>query len=161
MWKSFAPVGLLCVLLSVGTTLRSESKPLVVEHGTFSIHLLLHTIGTEEYTVTDLGSGRLVMTTTSTSSDRGMKHTTSSKLVMGPMFAPTMLEQHRTPASQDSESLTEVSGESVSVREAGVSRTMKKPPVAFAGFASMPAAIPRRPSSSAALTSQNLQGQYL
>lgn len=141
MRKSFVPVGLLCVWLSVGTTLRSESKPLVVEHGTFSIHLLLHTIGTEEYTVTDLGSGRLVMTTTSTSSDRGMKHSTSSTLEMGPMFAPTKLEQQRTPASPDSESLTEVRGASVSVREAGVSRTMKKPPVAFAGFASMPAAV--------------------
>ena len=70
-----------------------------------------------------------------------MKHTISSTLEMGPMFAPTMLEQHRTPATPDSESLTEVRGASVSVREAGVSRTMKKPPVAFAGFASMPAAV--------------------
>jgi len=141
MRKSFVPVGLLCALIGVGTTLRSESKHLVVEHGTFSIHLLLHKIGTEEYTVTDLGSGRLVMTTTSTFSDRGMKHTTSSTLEMSPMFAPTMLEQHRTPATPNSESLTEVDNTSVSMREAGVSRTMRKPPVAFAGCASMPAAV--------------------
>ncbi len=141
MRKSFVPVGLLCVLFSVGTTLRSESMPLVVEHGTFAIHLLLRTIGTEEYTVTDSGFGRLVMTTTSTTSERGIKQTTSSTLEMGPMFAPTMLEQRRTPASPDGGSLTEVQGTSVSVREAGVSRTMKKPPLAFVGFASMPAAV--------------------
>jgi hypothetical protein len=70
-----------------------------------------------------------------------MKHTIASTLEMGPMFAPTMLEQHRTPANPDSESLTEVRSASVSVREGGVSRTMKKPPVAFVGFASMPAAV--------------------
>lgn len=141
MRKSSVPVGLLCMLFAVGATLRAEGKPLVVEHGTYAIHMLLHTIGTEEYTVTDSDSGRLIMTTTSTSSERGIKHTTSSTLTMGPMFAPTMLEQRGAPASPDGGSLTEVKGTSVSVREAGASRTMKKPPVAFVGFASMPAAV--------------------
>jgi len=154
MRTSFVPAGLLCLLFVGGASLRGQNKPLVVEEGRYSIHLLLHTIGTESYTVTETAPGRLVMTTTSTSSDRGMKRTTNTKLEMGPLFAPAVLEQKSlgssgasgsSGGSAEDESLTEVKGGAVSgvvsVRERGVSRTMRRPPVAFVGFGSMPASL--------------------
>jgi imidazolonepropionase-like amidohydrolase len=152
MRTSFVPAGLLCLLFVGGASLRGENKPLVVEEGRYSIHLLLHTIGTESYTVTETAPGRLVMTTTSTSSDRGMKRTTDTRLEMGPSFAPAVLEQRASGSSGSSgssgataeaESRTEVKGGAsmVSVTERGVSRTMRRPPVAFVGFGSMPASL--------------------
>jgi imidazolonepropionase-like amidohydrolase len=158
MRTSFVPAGLLGLLFVGGAPLRGQNKPLVVEEGRYSIHLLLHTIGTESYTVTETAPGRLVMTTTSTSSDRGMKRTTSTRLEMGPSFVPVVLEQRAlgssgstgsSGASAEDESRTEVKGGSisgsvsgsVSVTERGVSRTMRRPPVAFVGFGSMPASL--------------------
>jgi hypothetical protein len=154
MRTSFVPAGLLCLLLVGGASLRGENKPLVVEEGRYSIHLLLHTIGTESYTVTETAPGRLVMTTTSTSSDRGMKRTTDTRLEMGPSFVPAVLEQRASGStgssgssggSAEDVSRTEVKGSSVtgvvSVTERGVGRTMRRPPVAFVGFGSMPASL--------------------
>lgn len=127
--------------LIAGPSLHAESESLIVEHGTYVMHLLLHAIGTEEYTVRESGPGALVMTTTSTSSDRGIEHSVSTKLVMGPLLAPTMMEQSRTPAALDGESRTEVTGQLATVREGGASRTMPWPQVAFTGFDSMPASV--------------------
>jgi imidazolonepropionase-like amidohydrolase len=151
MRTSFVPAGLLGLLFVGGAPLRGQNKPLVVEEGRYSIHLLLHTIGTESYTVMETAPGRLVMTTTSTSSDRGMKRTTDTRLEMGPLFAPAVLEQKSSGpsgssgGSTEAESLTEVKGGAasgvVSVTERGVSRTMRRPPVAFVGFGSMPASL--------------------
>ena len=148
MRTSFVPAALLCLLFVRGLGLSAQNKPLVVEEGKYSIHLLLHTIGTESYTVTETAPGRLVMMTTSTSSDRGMKRTTNTKLEMGPSFAPVVLEQRSSGSSGSSrgstedESLTEVKdGGAVSVRELGVGRTMQRPSVAFVGFGSMPASL--------------------
>jgi imidazolonepropionase-like amidohydrolase len=147
MRTSFVPVALLCLLLVGELGLQAQSKPLMVEEGRYSIHLLLHTIGTESYTVTETAPGRLVMLTTSTSSDRGMKRTTNTKLEMGPSFAPVVLAQRSSGSSGSSsgstedESLTEVKGGAVSVRERGVGRTMQRPSVAFVGFGNMPASL--------------------
>ena len=138
---SFVPAGLLCLLFVSGASLCGQTKPLVVEEGRYSIHLLLHKIGTESYTVTETAPGQLVMTTTSTSSDRGMKRTSELKLEMGPLYAPVALEQRSSSGSAEDESRTEVKGSSVSVTERGVSRTMRKPPVAFMGFGTMPASL--------------------
>jgi imidazolonepropionase-like amidohydrolase len=144
MRRSFVPAGLLCLLFVGGTLLRGQNKPLLVEEGRYSIHLLLHKIGTESYTVTETAPGRLVMMTTSTSSDRGTKRTNDVKLEMGPLYVPALLEQRSSGSSGGSvedESRTEVKGSSVSVLERGVSRTMRRPPVAFLGFGSMPASL--------------------
>jgi imidazolonepropionase-like amidohydrolase len=145
MRTSFVAAGLLCLLFVGGTSLRGQTKPLVVEEGRYSIHLLLHKIGTESYTVTETAPGRLVMMTTSTSSDRGMKRTSELKLEMGPLYAPVALEQRSSGGSVEDESLTEVKGGSasgaVSITERGVSRTMPRPPVAFMGFGTMPASL--------------------
>jgi imidazolonepropionase-like amidohydrolase len=143
----FAPVVLLCLLLLGGEWLYGQRKPLMVEEGKYSVHLLLHPIGTESYAVMETSPGRLVMTTTSTTSDRGMKRTSTTKLEMGPQYAPVVLEQKTSGASgasggsAEEVSLTAVKGGSVSILERGVSRTMRMPPVAFAGFGTMPASV--------------------
>ena len=151
MRTSFVPMALLCLLFMRGEWLEAQNKPLIVEEGRYSIHLLLHTIGTESYTVTETAPGRMVMTTTSTSSDRGMKRTSSTKLEMGPLFAPVVLEQRSlvssgasgsSGGSAEDVSLTEVTGGgSVTIQERGVSRTMRRPAVAFVGFSTMPASL--------------------
>ena len=151
MRTNFVRAALLFLLFVGGSRLNAQRKPLMVEEGRYSIHLLLHTIGTETYTVTETAPGRQVMTTTSTTSDRGMKRTSSTKLEMGPLFAPVVLEQRSlgssgasgsSGGSAEDVSLTEVTGGgSVTIQERGVSRTMRRPAVAFVGFSTMPASL--------------------
>ncbi|HWW96179.1 MAG TPA: hypothetical protein VNY74_00700, partial [Edaphobacter sp.] len=154
---SFVPAGLLGLLMvGGGASLWGQNKPLVVEEGRYSIHLLLHKIGTESYTVTETAPGRRVMTTTSTTSDRGMKRTSDLKLEMGPLGVPVLLEQRALGSSGASgssggggsaEDVSRAEGKGgsvtgvVSVTERGVSRTMRRPQVAFMGFGSMPASL--------------------
>ena len=58
------------------------------------------------------------------------------------MFAPVMLEQRSSgPSGAEDVSLTEVKAGSVSVMERGESRTIRKPPVAFVGFGTIPASV--------------------
>jgi imidazolonepropionase-like amidohydrolase len=151
MRTNFVRAALLFLLFVGGSRLSAQRKPLMIEEGRYSVHLLLHTIGTESYTVTETAPGRQVMTTTSTTSDRGMKRTSSTKLEMGPLFAPVVLEQRSSGSSgasgssggsAEDVSLTEVTGGgSVTIQERGVSRTMRRPAVAFVGFSTMPASV--------------------
>ena len=133
------PSVLLCLLLSASSTLRAQRQPVIVEHGRYTIHLLLHPIGTEEYTVTASGPGRDTMTTVSTTSDRGTKHTSTETLEMGKLFAPLRLEQTRD--NIDPPLLSEIKGASATVREDSATRTLHTPPVAYMGFGSMPASL--------------------
>jgi imidazolonepropionase-like amidohydrolase len=142
--RKIAPgFGMLCVVLAA-PSLFAQQRPYVIEHGTYAVHLILHTIGTEEYTVTEFGTHRELTVATSTS-DRGMKRATSSTLDFGRDYSPAKLEQHNVAsaaaAPADPGSLTEIGGATVSVREGTVSRSFAKPAVAFAGFGSMPAAL--------------------
>jgi imidazolonepropionase-like amidohydrolase len=121
--------------------LVAQQRPLVVEEGSYSIHLLLHKIGTEHYTVTETTPGHLEMMTTSTSSDRGMKRTVTSKLEMGASFAPLLLEQSASGGSSTDEWRTEVKGGTAAVQERGVDRTMRSPAVAFVGYGTMSASM--------------------
>jgi imidazolonepropionase-like amidohydrolase len=141
MRKSLVSMGLLCLVLVVVSSLRAQDKPLIVEHGRYTVHILLHPVGTEEYTVTELGPNHFVMNTSWTVSDRGTKRTTSATLEMGALSAPMRLEQTATPANPDGESLTEIKGSIASVREGSASRKINKPAIAFAGFGTMPAAV--------------------
>src|SRR5271170_7475741 len=93
MRSSFVRAGLLCLLFVGGASMWGQKQALVVEEGRYSMHLLLHKIGAESYTVTETAPGQLVMTTNSTLSDRGMKRTSDVKLEMGAMYAPVLLEQ--------------------------------------------------------------------
>lgn len=141
MLKYFVPGSLLLFALGVGSALQAQNTPILVEHGTYAVHLLAHRIGVEEYTITKTRSGDFVLTTTTHTSDRGMKRTSTATLNMGPVFTPMRLSQRTTTATSDSESLTELHGNEVSVREGVVSRTLSMPTTAFMGFGSMPAAL--------------------
>jgi imidazolonepropionase-like amidohydrolase len=134
-------VGLVCLLFSSGSWLSAQQGSLVVEEGNYSIHLLLHKIGTEHYTVTQTAPGRLEMMTTSTSSDRGMKRTVTSKLEMSASFTPSLLEQSSSGGSSADAWRTEVKGGRASVQERGVNRTMQSPAVAFVGYGTMSASM--------------------
>ena len=142
MYRSLAVV--------IGATLACialpAQKPLVIEHGVYGVHLIQRTIGSEEYSVSDLGNHRQLSVTTNTS-DRGMKRTTTTTLDYLPSFAPTRFEQHSvtpataTAAAIDNVSLTEITGNKITVREAETSRSFVKPAIAFTGFANMPVAV--------------------
>ncbi len=118
-----------------------QAAPVVVEHGTYTIHSLLHAIGREEYAVGRAGDGGLEMATTSELSDRGSKRASKLRLVMGREFEPITLVQESVPAVAGNGLSAEVSGTEATVKEAGVSRTLTLPKTAFVGFASMPASL--------------------
>ena len=120
---------------------RAQDAGLVVEHGVFRVHLLMHDIGSEEYSVRALADGRRVLTTTTNANDRGMKRTSVSTLEFGALSVPTHLHQKTISNPSDLGSEADVSGLSATVRESETSRTFPKPRVAFVGFGSMPAAV--------------------
>jgi imidazolonepropionase-like amidohydrolase len=151
---------LLCAVLAT-SNLQAQPKPqgndLVVEHGTYVVHLLLHAIGSEEYTVTQpsqplkpgarstrkpvTGSGDLLtLTSQLTLNDRGNRRSVTSTLSMDHAFTPMRLEQHATP-DNGAVALTEISGNLVQSHEAGQASIITRPPVAFMGFTQMPASL--------------------
>ncbi len=130
-----------CLVLGTSPAASAQRSPLLVEHGTYAIHLLLHTVGTEEYTLTQSASGALILDSTATTNDRGTKRTSTSTLNMGDSFAPTRLEQHSKTSTSDNESTAELKLGSAVVREGTATRTLMKPPIAFMGFGTMPAAL--------------------
>ena len=130
------------LVLFVGASAWGQQKPLMVEHGTYTIHMLLHVVGKEEYRVMALGGGQMEMVTTSQLSDRGTKRAIQMTLdVTGKTFEPVKLEQDTVPASADGPLVTEIAGAQATVREGAAGRTFRKPPVAFLGFAAMPASL--------------------
>ncbi len=135
---------LICTAFA-GAVLHAQQAPIIVEHGVYGVHLLQRTLGTEEYEIADTGS-HLQLGITAKTSDRGIKHTTTTTLDYLPNLAPIRFEQHSvTPATAtaavvDTVSLTEIAGNSVTAREGDTTRTLTKPAVAFTGFANMPAA---------------------
>ncbi len=139
-------VGLSLLLLAgIGQhELYAQQDASVVEHGVYEVHLLLHGIGTEEYSISDDGTHRQMAVTTSTN-DRGMKHLVSTTLDFGEGGAAVRLEQHAlaVPGSPPPNpgSLTEIQGSAVTVREGKLSRLVTKPAIAFPGLGSMPASL--------------------
>jgi imidazolonepropionase-like amidohydrolase len=135
MRKRTTLIGPLFLIATLAPAARAQSTPIIVEHGTYSIHLLLHAIGTEEYTVTQPTLGKpdsLIMNSTSTTSDRGMTHTTSSVLTLGPTSTPLMLQRANGVAGYaENGPMVEVKGATAVVREDGVTHTLHKPAVAF------------------------------
>jgi imidazolonepropionase-like amidohydrolase len=128
---------------------QAQQKPVIVEHGTYNVHLIEHSVGTEEYTVTELSTQRELTVSTSTN-DRGMKRTTATTLSFAADYTPSKLEQHNVPIAPttanappaaDTGTLTEVHGTTVSAREGSTSRTLNRPAIAFTGFGNMPASV--------------------
>ncbi len=135
---------LLCALAVCGRDLRAQpaAAGLETEHGVYLVHLLLHTIGTEEYTIHQLAGDRQVLRTTVTTNDRGAQRTTSTTLDFGPQATPLRLEQQTsTAASTPPPDTTQIAGSTATITEAGLTRTTSLPSAAFVGFANMPAAL--------------------
>ncbi|WP_213807293.1 amidohydrolase family protein [Granulicella sp. dw_53] len=136
---------LLCLLVAFPLAAQAQPGPRLLEHGTYKIHLLLHTIGTEDYTLTEVAPGtskeQRILTSTSTTFDRGMKRASTSTLALGPQLEPISLEQHATPSANPDAQSTTIQGKTATLHEGGLNRTMTKPPVAFVGFSSMPASL--------------------
>jgi imidazolonepropionase-like amidohydrolase len=132
--------GLAWILVS-GAALSAQRTPLVVEHGVYNVHLLMHSIGTEEYSVVEPDRTHWTMTTQSHTADRGMQRISAMTLTLDRAFSPVALEQHRVPASDAEGASTLISSKNVVVREADVQRTMVRPAIAFVGSASMPASL--------------------
>ena len=131
-------VGLLAALLTAGAW--GQGQPVLVEHGTYTVNLLLHAIGTEEYRVEEPTAGKLVLSSRTTMNDRGMKRESTSELEMSRSFDPERLVQKSSGAG-DTESVAEIRDGAATVREAGVSRAVEHAGGAFVGFASMPASL--------------------
>lgn len=136
---------MLCVLAVWGRGVcpaQATSTGLETEHGVYLVHLLLHTIGTEEYTIHQLAGGRQVLRTTVITNDRGAQRTTSTTLDFGPQATPLRLEQQTsTAASTPPPDTTQIAGSTATITEAGLTRTTSLPSAAFVGFANMPAAL--------------------
>ena len=117
----------------------SAQQPLLVEHGSYTVNLLLHAIGTEEYRIEESAAGQVLRSTTETN-DRGTLRTVTSTLDMTRDSRPLRLEQKSTAAG-DAGALTEINGETATVREGTVTRTVTNAGGAFVGFAQMPASL--------------------
>ncbi|ADW69261.1 amidohydrolase family protein [Granulicella tundricola] len=132
-------------VLVAGGGLYGQAAPRVVEHGVYGVHLIERSIGSEEYEISSTGLRRKLSVTTNTS-ERGMKHTTTTTLEYRADLAPSRFEQHTitpataTAAAVDHASVTEINGDQVTAHEAESTRSFAKPAVAFPGFANMPAA---------------------
>ncbi len=134
-------VGIFIGLLSGGASLFAERRPQVIEHGTYNVHLLLHAIGVEEYTVTEEAPDRLVMETRVNAADRGMKRSSVSRLEMDASYKPVRFEQHNLAANGAGDLSTQLSRTAAVVQEGTASRTFARPRVAFVGSGSMPASL--------------------
>jgi imidazolonepropionase-like amidohydrolase len=121
---------------------QKAAAPLVIEHGVYTVHLLLHPIGREEYTVTEHGDPmHTELRTTSTSSDRGMKRDSVTTLDLGPLFTPRAFEQRVTTAAGETTASTSFTGSTATVKEGTNQRTISATAGAFVGAPSMPAAV--------------------
>jgi hypothetical protein len=108
-FKSIASLAALCLLPALAA---AQQQPIVVEHGIYQVHLLLHAIGSEEYSITDARDGHHVLTTSTNTDDRGPKRSSVSTRTFGDHFDPLKLEQN----SGDVQSTTEISGVKAAVR---------------------------------------------
>ena len=118
--------------MAATTPARAQQKPLIVEHGRYTIHLLLKPVGTEEYTVSQSGLDHSQLITTSSIADRGNQRTISATLDLAAAFAPVSLDEHIARTNTDGTS----SNETVSSGFPG--RTI---PAAPSAFVAMPAAL--------------------
>ena len=101
MSKTPISFSLICLSLIAFAQARAERKPIVVEQGTYTVHMLLHPIGKEDYTVLDEGDGRSRMTITSTSSGFSPKCRIRSSQFAAPATAPLSISPELPSNSTD------------------------------------------------------------
>lgn len=137
---------LLTILLALSAAPACAQAPVVVEHGIYDVHLILHKVGSEEYSVTREGAQRK-LTATVTTNDRGMIRTSITTLDFAANGAPLRLHQQSAPAGTQAATAPapasdiDISSARVVASEAGISRTFAKPSTAFPAVANMPASV--------------------
>jgi len=105
------------------------------EKGDFTLHLLLHPIGTESYQIVrDAPSGALIMNSHLEYSDRGRKSVIASVLRMKEDFTPERFEVKRTFGSSTNTDTAEAHDGTATVHEGQASRDVTLPPRFFVGF---------------------------
>lgn len=142
MQTSFSRFAIVATAL-LACTASAETTPALRpdQHGTYIVHLLLHAIGTEDYTLTTLPQGYSTLNTSSTSSDRGMKRASSTTLDLGPRLTPIHLQQTVTAGGADTVSVTDLTDTQVHVQEPAGTRTFARPALAFPGAGGTPAPL--------------------
>ena len=111
------------------------------EKGDFTLHLLLHPIGTESYQIIrEPARGALIMNSHLEYSDRGRKRTIASVLRMKDDFTPERLEVKGTSGNSTNTDTVEVRDGTATVHEGQVSRDVTLPSRFFVGFGYTPAA---------------------
>lgn len=113
-----------------------------VEKGSFTLHLLLHAIGQENYEITRAaGASGLVMNTRLEFSDRGRKRTVTGVLRMKDDFSPLGLDLKSISGATTTEDSVDVHDDLATVHEGKAAREVKLPANYFVGFGYTPAAV--------------------
>jgi imidazolonepropionase-like amidohydrolase len=136
---------LLVAVFSLTVFAKAQTEPEgarpALEQGSFTVHLLLHAIGEEHFSLTrGATEGTLTMDASFVSSDRGMKRTITSTLQMNQDYAPQRLEQKSTGGTGTASSqIAEITGRSATIHEGEKNRTVALPASAFVLFGTTPA----------------------
>ncbi len=141
MSSRFGLLALLASLPFAGIQAGAQTQAPLVEHGSYHVHLLLHTIGTEEYTVTEPAPNRLHMTAQVKTADRGSEHRATLTLEMDAGYTPNRLELLNSPQTPAGDTLTQVSDHAAHVQEGTSTRTFTPSRTAFVGVNGMPASL--------------------
>jgi Amidohydrolase family len=120
----------------------ASTAPVVVEKGSFTLHLLLHPIGKESYEITRTDTnGGLLMNTQLEYSDRGRKRTVSGLLRMNKDFTPQGFEVKSASGSSTTTDAVEIHDRIASISEGKSTREATLPGKFFVGFGYTPASV--------------------
>ncbi|HXO49213.1 MAG TPA: hypothetical protein VN897_18230, partial [Mycobacterium sp.] len=97
-------------------TLCAQQAPVLIEHGVYDVHLILHTIGSEEYRITRQGAERQ-LTAVSATNDRGMTRTVTTTLGFTADGTALRLRQQSTPPAPPGSDIA-MAGPTVTASEA-------------------------------------------
>jgi imidazolonepropionase-like amidohydrolase len=133
---------IIAIVLSLAGRSASAEPQTFEEKGEFTLHLLLHPIGKERYSIVrDAQSGALVMNSDLEYSDRGRKRTVSGVLRMKDDFTPERFEVKATSANSTTLDTVETHPGTAAVHEGDSDRDAALPPAFFVGFGYTPASV--------------------
>ena len=126
-------------IILLGGIAGAQQKPVLVEHGVYNIHLLMHLVGKEEYRVYENPGLQMELQSSSVLFDRGNKRAGETTFDFAfKTFEPEKLTEDTVPASPDGPQTVSIENGQATVQEARLGRTMHKPSVAFVAFQTMP-----------------------
>jgi imidazolonepropionase-like amidohydrolase len=135
-------IAVILVTASFAAAQNASTTPVVVEKGSFTLHLLLHPIGRESYEITRTDSnGGLVMNTQLEYSDRGRKRTVSGVLRMNQDLSPRGFEVKSASGNSTTTDAVEIHDRTASISEGKTNREATLPGKFFVGFGYTPASV--------------------